>query len=280
MPLPSELTTPPVKKTNFATMGRTYSPGCRLRPFYEARLGRNPRNDCGVFAWEMTIFSPIEESARAVLSDALHAYRGKIALGCSFGGKGGMVLVDLLARLDRSVPVYFLDTELLFPETYALVARTRERYGIEPIAVRPAYDVAEQAARFGDELWARDPDACCNLRKVVPSRQFLAPFDAWISGVRRDQSATRGTVTFRDRDEDGKMRVAPLADWTQSDVDAYIAAHDVPYNALNDRGYPSVGCTYCTRAVMPGEDPRAARWPGFAKTECGLHEGARRTVKV
>jgi phosphoadenosine phosphosulfate reductase len=228
----------------------------------------------------MTILSPLEDSALAILREALRTFPGKIALACSFGGKGGMVLLDLLARIDRTVPVYLLDTELLFPETYALVAHTRERYGIEPIAVRPEYDVAEQAERFGDELWARDPDACCNLRKVVPNRKFLEPFDAWISGLRREQSATREDVTFRDLDENGKTRIAPLADWTQSDVDAYVAAHDVPYNALNDRGYPSVGCTHCTRAVFPGEDPRAARWPGFAKTECGLHEGARRAVKV
>jgi phosphoadenosine phosphosulfate reductase len=228
----------------------------------------------------MSVAAQREASARTVLGDALREHRGKIALACSFGGAGGMVLVDLLASIDRSVPVYFLDTGLLFAETYALVARTRERYGIDPIAVRPAYSVAEQAQLFGDELWARDPDACCDLRKVAPNRRFLADYDAWISGLRREQSATREDVTFRDVNENGKIRFAPLADWTQADVDAYVAVHDVPYNELNDRGYPSVGCTYCTRAVAPGEDPRAARWPGFVKTECGLHEGARRAVKA
>jgi phosphoadenosine phosphosulfate reductase len=221
-----------------------------------------------------------EQAARTRLEDALRAHPGKIALACSFGGSGGMVLLDLLSRIDPTVPVYFLDTGLLFAETYALVARVRERYGIEPVAVRPDHTVAEQALRFGDELWARDPDACCNVRKVEPNRRYLTEFDAWISGLRRDQAATREHVAFQETGETGKIRYAPLADWTQSDVDAYVRAHDVPQNPLNDRGYPSVGCTHCTRAVLPGEDPRAARWPGFAKTECGLHDGARRTVKV
>jgi phosphoadenosine phosphosulfate reductase len=213
----------------------------------------------------------LEASARRVLADALHDHRGKIALACSFGGKGGMVLVDMLAALDRAVPVYFLDTGLLFAETYALVARVRERYGIEPIGVRPEYSVPEQAQHFGDELWARDPDACCAIRKVAPQQRFLAPFDAWISGLRRQQSATREALAFHDRDPDGKVRIAPLADWSRDDVDAYVARHAVPYNELNDRGYPSVGCTHCTRAVNIDEDERAGRWADFAKTECGLH---------
>jgi phosphoadenosine phosphosulfate reductase len=221
-----------------------------------------------------------EESARAVLASAVRDHRGKIALACSFGGKGGMVLVDMLARIDRSVPVYFLDTGLLFAETYALVARTRERYGIEAIAVRPEYSVAEQAERSGDELWARDPDACCALRKVAPQQRFLAPFEAWISGVRRQQGATREALAFRDRDPDGKLRIAPLADWSRDDVDAYVARYGVPYNELNDRGYPSVGCTHCTRAVNDDEDERAGRWAGFAKTECGLHNRPTRTVRA
>jgi len=223
----------------------------------------------------MSLVAARAQSARAVLEDALQQHRGKVALACSFGGAGGMVLVDLLATIDPTVPVYFLDTGLLFAETYALVARTRERYGIEAIAVQPEYNVAEQAQRFGNELWATDPDACCNLRKVAPHRRFLADYDAWISGLRREQSTTREHVAFREANENGKIRYAPLADWSAADVAAYVAEYAVPYNALNDRGYPSVGCTHCTRAVRPGEDVRAARWPGFAKTECGLHTSTR-----
>lgn len=211
--------------------------------------------------------------ATFVLRDALQTYRGKIALACSFGGAAGMVLLDMVAALEPSVPVYYLDTGLLFDETYALVQRVRDRYGIEPIAVRPELTVEQQNVRYGEALWERDPDACCRLRKGEPQQKFLAAFDAWITGVRRDQAATRTAVSFAARDErsGGLVKIAPLADWSEADVWTYVARHDVAYNALNDRGYPSLGCTHCTRAVSQGEDPRAGRWPGFTKVECGLH---------
>ncbi len=212
-------------------------------------------------------------NAARVLDDALATYRDRIALACSFGGPSGMVLVDMIAKRDARVPVYYLDTGLLFDETYALVERVRERYGIEAIAVRPDLDVEAQNARYGEALWARDPDACCDLRKIEPQRRFLAPYDAWITGIRREQAASRDAIASVDRDAAGATRakIAPLADWTSKDVWAYVAANDVPYNPLNDRGYPSVGCTHCTRAIAPGEDARAGRWSGFSKTECGLH---------
>ena len=215
--------------------------------------------------------SPITR-AETIVDSALTHYAGKIALACSFGGPSGMVLLDMIAKRAVSVPVYFLDTGLLFDETYALVDRVRERYGIEPIPVRPELTVAQQNVRYGEALWARDPDACCNLRKVVPQRQFLANFDAWITGIRRDQSASRTNVDVVSHDDStGLAKIAPLAEWTSNDIWTYVAAHDVPYNPLNDRGYPSLGCTHCTRAVAPGEDPRAGRWPGTEKLECGLH---------
>ena len=223
--------------------------------------------------------SPKLESANRVLREALEAYRGRIVLASSFGGPGGMVLIDLVMALDRSVPVYYLDTGLLFAQTYALVERVRERYGIEPVAVRPQLDVAKQAERYGDELWARDPDACCNIRKVEPQRAFLSNYAAWITGLRRDQSATRRDIPFVDREDgpSGRAKIAPLADWTERDVWSYVLERDVPYNALNDRGYPTLGCTHCTRAVAPGEDARAARWAGFEKVECGLHVAGTQT---
>ena len=215
--------------------------------------------------------SPIAR-AETIVDTALSRYAGKIALACSFGGPAGMVLLDMIAKRDVSVPVYFLDTGLLFAETYALVDRVRERYGIEPIAVRPELTVPQQNARYGEALWARDPDACCNLRKVVPQRQFLETFDAWITGIRRDQSASRRNVDVVSRNgKTGLAKIAPLAEWTSKDIWSYVVAHDVPYNPLNDRGYPSLGCTHCTRAVAPNEDPRAGRWSGTDKLECGLH---------
>ena len=221
------------------------------------------------------------ESAQYVVRDALAEYAGRIVLACSFGGPSGMVLLDLVMQADRSVPVYYLDTGLLFAETYALIERVRERYRIDPIAVAPELDLAAQAKHYGDALWMRDPDACCNIRKVEPQRAFLARYDAWITGVRREQSATRHETAFVGRDAGchGLTKIAPLADWSETDVWSYVTMRDVPYNPLNDRGYPSLGCTHCTRAVAPGEDPRAGRWPGFTKTECGLHVVPTSTAK-
>lgn len=220
--------------------------------------------------------------ATLVLREALQTYRDKIALACSFGGPGGMVLLDMVVALDRSVPVFYLDTGMLFDETYALAQRVRERYGIEPLAVRPDLTVDEQHSRFGEALWARDPDACCNLRKVEPQQRYLAGFEAWITGLRRSQATTRTDVEFVARDERARTlaKIAPLADWSEADVWTYVARHDVPYNPLNDRGYPSLGCTHCTKAVSPGDDPRAGRWPGFAKVECGLHVGTHQESNV
>jgi phosphoadenosine phosphosulfate reductase len=185
-----------------------------------------------------------------------------------------MVVIDLLARAGRLVPAFYLDTDLLFPETHELIARVRERYGIEPLAVKPALSLAEQAADYGDALWTRDPDRCCALRKVAPQRAFLASYAAWITGLRRDQSPGRAGLESVEWDQrsGGLAKINPLADWTERDVWAYVAANDVPYNVLNDRGFPSAGCVPCTRRVGPGEDARAGRWPGFEKTECGLHD--------
>lgn len=213
------------------------------------------------------------EHANEVLRAALERHSERIVLACSFGGPTGMALLDLVMRLDRSVPVFYLDTGLLFEETYALVDRVRIRYEIEPVAVRPELSVAEQGLRFGEALWARDPDACCSLRKVEPQRDYLAPYTAWITGLRRDQASTRRDVAFAEGDaaRPGLEKIAPLADWSEGDVWSYVLENDVPYNALNDQGYPSVGCTHCTRAIHAGEDTRAGRWSGSAKVECGLH---------
>lgn len=207
-----------------------------------------------------------------ILSWALETYRHRITLACSFGGPTGMVLLDMVMRLDRAVPVFYLDTSLLFPETYALVERAVLHYNVTPRAIRPHLTLDQQAAAHGEALWERDPDRCCDLRKVMPQREALAPFDAWITGLRRDQSGTRRATPIVGWDAKfGLLKVSPLANWDERAVWRYISDHDVPYNALHDQGYPSIGCTHCTRPVSPGEDPRAGRWSGFAKTECGIH---------
>jgi len=130
----------------------------------------------------------------------------------------------------------------------------------------------EQAELYGDELWARQPDLCCATRKVEPLQRALGEVDAWVTGVRRDQAPTRANAKKVEWDEKfGLVKANPLADWTLKEVWAYIHEHDVPYNPLHDRNFPSIGCTHCTRPVMPGEDPRAGRWAGQDKVECGLH---------
>jgi phosphoadenosine phosphosulfate reductase len=211
------------------------------------------------------------ESAERIVRQTLHDHAGRVALACSFGGPSGMALLDLTLRIDRSVPIYYLDTGLLFPETHALIERVARRYAIAPIAVRPELSLEKQAERYGEALWSTDPDRCCALRKVAPNRAFLRTFDAWLSGVRRAQSTTRTDLDPVQSDADGLYKVSPLYDWTDDDVWDYVNANGVPVNALHSEGYPSIGCVPCTRPIAPGEGARDGRWAGFAKTECGLH---------
>lgn len=210
--------------------------------------------------------------ADEILRWALEAFAPKVAVASSFGGPSSVVIVDIALRIDPNVAVTYIDTGVLFPETHALVDRVRKHYGIDVHAVRTPVALAEQAKVFGESLWARDPDLCCALRKVLPQRNLLREFDAWITGLRKDQSETRaGTPVVQWDQNFGLIKVNPLARWTESEVWRYIKERDLPYNALHDRGYPSIGCTHCTAAVAPGEAPRAGRWQGFQKTECGLH---------
>ena len=181
------------------------------------------------------------------------------------------VLVDQLARLVDRVPVVEFDTELLFAETHATRERILDRYAVDVISMRPARSVAEQGVALGPNLWERDPDRCCHDRKVVPLRQLLADRDAWVTGVRRGQSSTRRDVQVVEADlANGVVKVNPLARWTDADIDAYIALHDVPCNPMLAEGYPSIGCMPCTQPAPDG-DARGGRWTGHAKTECGLH---------
>ena len=211
-------------------------------------------------------------SAEQILQWTAREFGSDIALSCSFGGGSGMVLVDLVARLHIPAEVFFLDTGLLFPETYALVGEVKRRYGIDVTAIRPRLSLEEQASQHGPALWASDPDLCCYWRKVEPMERALAGKRAWISGIRRDQSSTRAAVPVAAWDDAyGVVKVNPLASWTEADVQAYIKTHHVPYNPLADQGYASIGCVPCTRPVQIGEHARSGRWAGFGKTECGLH---------
>lgn len=208
----------------------------------------------------------------AALLWAKHEFEPDVALACSFGGPSGMVLVDMASRLDLRAEVFYLDTDLLFPETYALRDEVSRRDGITPVGYRSRLTLEAQAAEHGQALWLTDPDRCCYLRKVEPNERALAGKRAWISGIRRDQSAARRSVPIVEWDRTFDLvKLNPLAAWTEDDIWTYIRQHDVPYNPLHDDGYPSIGCIPCTRRVQPGEDKRAGRWSGFDKTECGIH---------
>ena len=211
-------------------------------------------------------------SPQEVLEWAFKEFAPDITMACSFGGKSGMALVDMSVPIYHEIKVFYLDTGFLFPETYALRNEVARRYGIEPVAFRSLLTPKEQAARHGEALWSRDPDLCCELRKVEPNRRALEGHRAWISGIRRDQASTRSNVQVVSWDDlFGLVKVSPLAGWTEAQVSEYVREHGVPYNPLYDRGYPSIGCTHCTQPVKAGEDPRSGRWADFDKIECGIH---------
>jgi phosphoadenosine phosphosulfate reductase len=230
-------------------------------------------------AWEVeelaaqnAVFERRGGPAADVVAWVANRYRPEVVLACSFGVED-CALVDIVSRHAPNVGVFYLDTQLLFPETYATRDRLIARYGLRPVRVLPRLDPERQAEAHGPALWRRDPDACCRMRKVEPLAAFLRGQRAWISGVRREQSPTRATAPFVEWDRRfGLAKANPLAVWTGRDVWRYVQEHDVPYNPLHDQGFPSIGCWPCTRAVRPGEDPRAGRWAGFDKTECGLHK--------
>jgi phosphoadenosine phosphosulfate reductase len=210
--------------------------------------------------------------AEEILRWSLDRYGESIVLACSFGGPTGMVLLDMVMAMAPRTPVFYLDTGLLFPETYALAAEAGRRYGITPLAVQPELTVPQQAVAHGEALWARNPDQCCALRKVAPQRQALQGYGAWITGLRRDQADTRRATPVVGWDAKfGLAKIAPLATWSEEEVWTYLYLHDVPFNPLHEQGYPSLGCTHCTRPVLAGEHARAGRWSGHLKTECGLH---------
>jgi phosphoadenosine phosphosulfate reductase len=182
------------------------------------------------------------------------------------------VLAHVVSRVVPGIDVVFLDTGLHFAETLRVREVVQRTIPVTIRSVRPELTVAEQDEQYGPRLYARDPDACCALRKVEPLDRALDRYDAWAAGLRRDESPTRAnTPVVGFEAARGKVKVAPLAAWSQADVDAYISRYDVPVNALLRQGYASVGCWPCTRRSRPGEDPRSGRWPMFDKTECGLH---------
>ncbi len=205
-------------------------------------------------------------SATEVLGYMVERFHPRLYVASSFQ-KEASVIMDMILRIEPSARFFTLDTGVLFPETYSTWRALEERYGIT-IEVYQGISLARQADVHGDELWAKDPDACCAIRKIAPLKQALSQVDAWITGVRRDQSPTRtGTPKLQWDAKHGLWKANPLVDWSAKDVWRYIFKHDIPYNNLHDSGYDSIGCMHCTRPAF-GRD---GRWAGTGKLECGLH---------
>ena len=212
-------------------------------------------------------------STQAMLADLLAGeLHGRVAAVSSFGAESA-VLLDLVAAIDKDVPVIFVNTQKIFGETLAYRDALAEQLGFTDLReMRP--DPRLLAARDATSLrWSYDPDGCCDLRKVEPLRRALAPFDAWISGRKGFQGKARSALPRFEIDE-GRLKINPLADWDKTALDAHFAARKLPRHPLEAQGYPSVGCVPCTSQVQPGEDPRAGRWRGWDKTECGIHDPA------
>ena len=210
-------------------------------------------------------------SAHRLLGWAYRRYEDGIAIASAFG-VDGIALIDMAAQVWPQLRVFVLDTSFLFPETYRLIEQIETRYSISVQRVLPALSPETQAESYGTALWSRDPDLCCHLRKIEPLQRQLAKLRAWVTSIRRDQTPQRAHI--RKIEWDAKFRILkinPLADWSRESIWQYVRERKLPYNPLHDRSFPSIGCTHCTRAVKTGEDSRAGRWPGFVKTECGLH---------
>lgn len=211
-----------------------------------------------------------------ILRWAWETFGPRAAIGTSFQG-AGIVMMHLAKEHKLPIPLFTLDTGLLFSETLELKKRLEAFFGVHIEAVIPERSVEEQAKQKGPELWKRDPDACCLLRKVEPLQKKLCDLDCWITGLRREQSTTRSSTPIVEIYEFDSLlnreivKLNPMAHWSQSKVWDYIKSHKLPYNPLYDQGYRSIGCVPCTVKTGDGESERAGRWIGFNKTECGIH---------
>ena len=207
--------------------------------------------------------------ARIALAWAHDTFGEQLVLASSMGDE---VLVHLASDVVPEVDVLFIDTGYHFAETLGTAAAYEATRPLRLITVTPRATVSEQDAAEGPRLYERDPDRCCALRKVEPLERGLEPYSAWITGMRRADAPTRTDIDVIGWDaKRGKVKVNPLAGWTDEDVDVYATVHDVLLNPLRQVGYTSIGCAPCTNPTLPGQDPRAGRWAGRAKTECGLH---------
>jgi len=225
-----------------------------------------------------TVFQGINEESPAdqIIVWSMERFGDRRFVMTSSFGMEGCALIDMYARHGKPLTVIYLDTMFFFPETYELRDRLIERYPhLEFVNRGTTMTPEEQAKTYGDNLWKRDPDQCCKIRKVDPMVDALAGVDAWVTALRRSQSITRANLKVVDWDWQYQLvKICPLAAWERSEVWEYIQKNDVPYNELHEKGYPTVGCTHCTskvEGVQIGEYSRSGRWKEFNKTECGLH---------
>jgi phosphoadenosine phosphosulfate reductase len=216
------------------------------------------------------------QSTDEILAWAWETFGSRAAIGTSFQG-AGLVMIHLAKQNGFKFPLFTLDTGLLFPETLALKNRLEDFFGMEIESLEPDLTVDQQSDAHGPALWNRDPDLCCTVRKVVPLQSKLRELDCWITGLRRDQSATRthiGILELYPFDEPAGRDVAklnPMAGWSREAVWNYLRDHRIPYNPLYDQGYRSIGCQPCTSKAGAGDNERTGRWIGFDKVECGIH---------
>jgi phosphoadenosine phosphosulfate reductase len=215
-------------------------------------------------------------SATEILQWTYAQFGSSAAIGTSFQG-AGLVTIHHAVAAGLPLPVFTIDTGVLFPETLELKSRLEDYFGLVIEALVPERTMEQQAQDIAPELWLSNPDLCCTLRKVEPLQKKLSQLDAWIAGLRREQSAGRAEVQILELYEFDRLReknilkVNPLARWSRDQVWAYIRQHGIPYNPLMDRGFRSIGCYPCTSVVISGQDERAGRWTGFDKNECGIH---------
>jgi phosphoadenosine phosphosulfate reductase len=214
----------------------------------------------------------VYKGALATLEWAYKEYGEDIVYGCSFGIEG-IVLIDLISKVKPDAKIVFLDTNVHFKETYDTIDKVKAKYPALRIDMKqPALTLAQQAEQYGDKLWERDPNKCCQLRKLDGLQEVLTDATAWISGLRREQGGARANTNFINEDKKFKsIKVCPLIHWSWKDVWRYVSKHDLPYNILHDQGYPSIGCEKCTKPAWTVDDLRSGRWQGQGKTECGLH---------
>lgn len=206
-----------------------------------------------------------------IIAWARHRFGEGLVMATGFGPEG-IVILHIVQQAAPGTQVFYLDTDLLFPETYQLRDQLEQHFGIQFTRITPLLNVQQQNEQIGPELWASQPDQCCRIRKVEPLRAFLKDKKAWITGIRRSQTGHRANAQPIEWDKTNELvKVNPLLNWTQEQVWTYIHLFELPYNVLHTRGYPSIGCAPCTRPVAEGADPRSGRWVGHKKVECGIH---------